>query len=503
MKGSTIIALVTALLLTTAPAAAGTHVAVEGGRIEGVQAGGVNAFRGIPYAAPPVGGLRWRPPAPPATWDGVRKADRFGPDCMQNPLPGAKPAQPPAEDCLYLNVWAPDTAGADGRPLPVLVWVPGGGFVTDSAANPVMDGAGLAGRGLVVVTFNYRLGRFGFFAHPDLTAESGDGPTGNWGFMDQIAALHWVQRNIAAFGGDPANITFIGESAGGESVARLMASSSARGLFQKAAVISGGGRDAWPGLAAAEARGVAFAKAAGAADGVAGLRALPADKVRGGITLLDKEEKTYSGPITDGRIIDGELMARFAAGAQPAVPLIVGANDDEFSFVPGLFRMFLNGPHLKAVEINKDAVQAAYGSAGAMRRSIASDVVFVEPSVALARRHAAAGAPTWLYRFGYVAEAKREKDSGAGHATDMPYHFETLGHAGDEPAPADRATARLMADLWARFAKTGDPNGGDLPAWPRYDAARPQMLSIGVETKAVSAAEPVITAITAAREATP
>lgn len=501
MTGTTILALVATLLLSTAPALAGMQATVEGGHLEGVHADGVTAFKGIPYAAPPVGPLRWRPPAPPAAWDGVRKADRFGPDCMQNPLPGAKPAQPPAEDCLYLNVWAPEAAGA--ADLPVLVWVPGGGFVTDSAANPVMDGTGLAGRGVVVVTFNYRLGRFGFFAHPDLTRESGDGPTGNWGFMDQIAALRWVQRNIAAFGGDPANVTFIGESAGGESVARLMASPTARDLFHKAAVISGGGRDVWPGLAEAEARGVAFAKAAGAADGLTGLRALPAEKVRGGITLLDKEEKTYSGPLTDGRIIDGELMARFAGGAQPVIPFIAGANDDEFSFVPGLFRMFLNGPHLKAVEANKDAVLAAYGSAGAMRRSIASDVVFVEPSVTLARLHAAAGAPAWLYRFGYVTEAKREKDSGAGHATDMPYHFETLDHAGDRPAPADRTMARMMADLWARFAKTGDPNGGDLPDWPRYDAARPQMLSIGVETNIVSAAEPVIAAITTAREATP
>lgn len=488
----------TALLLTSSAFA--SEVTVESGGLLGVAADGVTAFKGIPYAAPPVGDLRWRPPAPPAGWDGVRKAESFGPDCMQNPLPGSKSPVTPSEDCLYLNVWTPETAGA---PKPVLVWIPGGGFVTDSAANPVMDGAGLARRGVVVVSFNYRLGRFGFFAHPDLTRESGEGPTGNWGFMDQIAALHWVRRNIAAFGGDPANVTLIGESAGGESVSRLMTAPPARGLFHKAAVISGGGRDRWPTLAEAEAKGLAFARDAGVKGGLADLRALPADRVRGGITLLDKEEKTWSGPITDGRILQGDLVPRFAAGAQAPVPLIIGANDDEFSFVPSIFRMFLNGPHEKAVEPNKAAVRAAYGSDSAMRRAIASDVVFVEPSVALARRHAATGAPTWLYRFGYVAEAKREEGSGAGHATDMQFHFGTLDQADFKPTAADQAMASLMGDLWTRFARTGDPNGGGLPSWPRYDAASPRMLSIGTETRSVSAAEPVIDAIAAARDAAP
>lgn len=493
-----------ALLLCASPVMAKTDVTVETGRLQGVAAEGVAAFKGIPYAAPPVGDRRWRPPAPPTAWDGPRKADAFGPDCMQNPLPGAKSAYPPSEDCLYLNVWTPEAAAG---PLPVLVWVPGGGFLTDSAANPVLDGTRLAARGVVVVTFNYRLGRFGFFAHPELTRESGDGPTGNWGFMDQIAALDWVRRNIAVFGGDPGNVTFIGESAGGESVTRLMSSPAARGRFHKAVAISGGGRDRWPALADAEAKGVAFARDAGAAD-LAGLRALPAEKVRGGITLLDKEEKTWSGPMTDGRIIVGDLMARFGAGAEPPIPFIVGANDDEFSFVPAMFRMFLNGPHLKSIEPNEAAVRAAYGSDAAMRRAIASDVVFVEPSVALARRHAATGAPTWLYRFGYVAEAKREKDSGAGHASDLPFHFDTLEKAGITPTAADQAAARMMGGLWTRFARTGDPNGDGpngekLPEWPRYDPATPRMLSIGVETKAVTADEPVINAIAKARDATP
>ena len=488
----------TALLLTSSAFA--SEVTVESGGLRGVAADGVTAFKGIPYAAPPVGDLRWRPPAAPAGWDGVRKADRFGPDCMQNPLPGSKSPVQPSEDCLYLNVWTPETAGV---PKPVLVWIPGGGFVTDSAANPVMDGAGLARRGVVVVTFNYRLGRFGFFAHPDLTRESGEGPTGNWGFMDQIAALEWVRRNITAFGGDPANITLIGESAGGESVSRLMTAAPARGLFHKAAVISGGGRDRWPTLAEAETKGVAFARDTGVKDGLAGLRALPADKVRGGITLLDKEEKIWSGPLIDGRFLNGDLVPAFTAGAEAKIPLIIGANDDEFSFVPSIFRMFLNGPHEKAVEPNKAAVRAAYGSDSAMRRAIASDVVFVEPSVALAKRHAANGVPTWLYRFGYVAEAKREEGSGAGHATDMPFHFGTLDQIDVKLTPADQAAATLMGDLWTRFARTGDPNGGSLPSWPRYDAASPRMLSIGTETKAVSAAEPVIDAIAAARDAAP
>jgi para-nitrobenzyl esterase len=224
-----------------APAALGAPpVRVEGGLVEGAVAGDVLSFKGIPYATPPVGALRWRAPQPVAAWKGARKADAFASDCMQVPFPSdaAPLGTPPAEDCLYLNVWRPAT---DAKRRPVLVWLHGGGFVNGGSSPAVYDGSAFARRGLVFVSLNYRLGRFGFFAHPALTAAH-EGPLGNYGLLDQIAALRWVQRNIARFGGDPARVTLIGESAGGVSVLDLMASPMAKGLFRQTVVMSGGGR---------------------------------------------------------------------------------------------------------------------------------------------------------------------------------------------------------------------------------------------------------------------
>jgi len=230
------------LLLAMAMPAAAQDVRIDSGTLHGAAADGVSAFKGIPYVAPPVGPLRWHAPEAPPAWTGARDATGFGADCMQNLFPGATGSgQPQSEDCLFLNVWTP--AHPKGAKLPVMVWIHGGGFVGGSSALAETDGARLAKRGVVVVSFNYRLGRFGFFAHPALTAGR---EGGNWGLLDQIAALRWVQRNVAAFGGDPGNVTILGESAGGESVIRLMASPAARGLFAKAIASSGGGRDAWP-----------------------------------------------------------------------------------------------------------------------------------------------------------------------------------------------------------------------------------------------------------------
>ena len=262
-------------LLAAAPAAA-QQVTIDSGALTGATSDGVAAFEGIPYAAPPVGEGRWAAPAPVQRWSAPRDATRFGADCVQNAVPGdVSHGAPMAEDCLFLNVWTPKPAA--GAKLPVMVWIHGGGFVAGSGALAPTDGTQLAKRDVVVVTFNYRLGRFGFFAHPALQGS-------NWGLMDQIAALQWVKRNIAAFGGDPANVTLFGESAGGESVARLMASPVATGLFAKAITASGGGRDRWPTLAEAQAKSSAFAAKTGAGD-LAALRALPAETVRGGITI--------------------------------------------------------------------------------------------------------------------------------------------------------------------------------------------------------------------------
>ena len=476
-------------LLAGAPAAA-QQVTVDSGALAGATTDGVASFKGIPYAAPPVGEGRWAAPAPVARWTAPRDATRFGADCVQNAVPGdVSHGAPMAEDCLFLNVWTPKPAA--GAKLPVMVWIHGGGFVAGSGALAPTDGAQLAKRDVVVVTFNYRLGRFGFFAHPAL------GQGANWGLMDQIAALQWVKRNIAAFGGDPANVTIFGESAGGESVARLMASPATTGLFAKAIAASGGGRDRWPSLAEAQIKGGAFAAKAGAAD-LAALRALPADTVRGGITILNKEEGVYSGLVTDGTIVPGHADAIFASGKQVRVPFIAGSNDDELGFVPAPFLPMVNGPILKALGDGAKVVNIAYGSDERAARYLAGDAIFGEPALALASRHAKAGAATWLYRFGYVTESKREAGKGAGHASDVPFQF---GNLPADASAADRAAAAQIMTYWTNFARAGDPNGKELPGWEQLDPAKPALLAIGIDGTAMApAATPPIAAIAKVRD---
>ena len=476
-------------LLAATPAAA-QQVTIDSGALTGATADGVASFKGIPYAAPPVGEGRWAAPAPVSRWTAPRDATRFGADCVQNAVPGdVSLGAPMAEDCLFLNVWTPKPA--TGAKLPVMVWIHGGGFVAGSGALAPTDGAQLARRDVVVVTFNYRLGRFGFFAHPAL------GQGANWGLMDQIAALAWVKRNIAAFGGDPTTVTLFGESAGGESVARLMASPAATGLFAKAIAASGGGRDRWPTLAEAQIKGGAFAAKSTAAD-LAALRALPADTVRGGITILNKEEGFYSGPVTDGTIVPGHADAVFASGKQARIPFIAGSNDDELGFVPAPFLPMVNGPLLKQLGSGADAVKAAYGSEEKAARHLASDAIFVEPALALASRHAKAGSPTWLYRFGYVTEAKREAGKGAAHASDVPFQF---GNLPADATAADRAAAAQLMTYWTHFARTGDPNGKGAPAWQRLDPASAKLLAIGIgETAMAPAATAPIAAIAKIRD---
>ncbi|WP_343519252.1 carboxylesterase family protein [Sphingomonas sp.] len=476
-------------LLAAAPAAA-QQVRIDSGALNGVTSDGVASFKGIPFAAPPVGVRRWAAPAPATSWNEPRDATRFGADCVQNPIPGdVSRGAPMAENCLFLNVWTPKPAAS--AKLPVMVWIHGGGFVAGSGALDTTDGTQLAKRGVVVVTFNYRLGRFGFFAHPAL------GEGGNWGLLDQIAALQWVKRNIAAFGGDPANVTLFGESAGGQSVARLMTSPAARGLFAKGIAASGGGRDRWPTPAEARAKGIAFATKAGAAD-LAALRALPADTVRGGITILNKEDAIYAGPVTDGGLVPGHTDTIFAAGGQVRIPFIVGSNDDELGFIPAPFLPMVNGPLLAQLGGKAGAVKATYGAPERAARYLPGDMIFGEPALALAQRHARSGARTWLYRFGYVAEAKREPGKGAGHASDVAFQF---GNLPADATPADRAAAERMMTYWTDFARTGDPNGKGVPRWSRLDPAKPELLAIGIDRTAMApAATPPIAAIAAAQD---
>ncbi len=468
------------------------QVRVESGLLQGTTADGVEAFLGVPYAAPPVGELRWRAPRPAAHWQGTRAATAYGHDCMQTPFPSdaAPLGTEPAEDCLVLNVWRP--AARSGGKLPVMVWIYGGGFVNGGSSPAVYSGAAFARHGLVFVSFNYRLGRFGFFAHPALTRTAGGEPLGNYGYMDQIAALEWVKRNVAAFGGDPRNVTIFGESAGGGSVLTLLTSPAVpSGLFQKAIVESGGGRSLLmgmrrvsqdlPNMPSGETIGLNFARGVGIegtdAAAAAALRALPAEKVLQGLnmaTMMPRQgPPTYGGPMLDGTIVKASPQEALASGKWARVPVMIGANsmDIGFLFVRTADELFAS------FGADSSAARAAYAelAGGDFRRlvqAVGADQMMVEPSRFVARAVAAQGVPAYEYRFSYVAASLRDRLPGAPHATEIPFVFNTVAAKyGAELRPEDEATARAANAYWANFARTGNPNGPGLPEWPVYRSA--------------------------------
>jgi para-nitrobenzyl esterase len=478
-------------------------VKIDSGALQGVLADGVVAYKGIPYAAPPTGELRWRAPQPVAPWTGVRKADAYANDCMQKPFPSdaAPLGTAPAEDCLYVNVWTPAAPPKAGK-LPVMFWIHGGGFVNGGSSPAVYDGSHFAQRGIVFVSLNYRLGRFGFFAHPALTKETPNGPLGNYGYLDQIAALKWVQRNIAAFGGDPGNVTVFGESAGGGSVHMLMTSPLAKGLFEKAIVESGGGRargllstpeirdtgdSAQP---SAEDKGVAFAKKNGIegddAAALAKLRALPAETLVNGLDMMTMGQQgdTYSGPMIDGQIMPCDAEAVYRAGTQAKVPLMIGANSRELGFMP--IPAAQAEQALAALGPNREMVENAYDPDGKLGKSevatrLMSDRAMVEPARLIARLTVAAGQPTYLYRFSYVASSLRGQVQGALHATEIPFVFSTVkAKYEDKTTPEDVAMGEAANAYWAAFARAGDPNGGDRPRWPEYTAEKDEIMDFAL-----------------------
>jgi para-nitrobenzyl esterase len=447
--------------------------AIDSGKLAGAVEEGVASWKGIPFAAPPVGQLRWRAPQPAAPWQGVRQAAEYAHDCMQ--LPFASDAAPlgtaPSEDCLYANVWSPAVkpgARPGAKKLPVLVWIYGGGFVNGGSSPPTYSGARLAKQGVVVVSFNYRLGRFGFFAHPALSREAADGPQGNFGFMDQIAALQWVQRNVAAFGGDPSQVTIFGESAGGMSVTTLLTSPMAQGLFAKAVVQSGGdGGTVNAPLAFVEQAGVNFAGKKGiAADdpqALDKLRALPAEEVVDGMNLANRpaaEPPTYVGPFADGKLAIDSGRA-FAEGRFAKVPVMIGATSADIGGRTGFM------------------------VAGA--RSLAGTL-------------AGQGVPVYAYRFSYVAESLNEQ--GAQHATDIPFFMDTAAvKYGDKTTARDRAMGKAMSSYLVNFARRGDPNVAGLPAWPRYARASDALMDFAAKGKPVAGKDPWGTEIDAAQPA--
>ncbi|HET9387291.1 MAG TPA: carboxylesterase family protein [Gemmatimonadales bacterium] len=420
------------------PAAISDPVRTDAGLVSGVTlASGVRAFKGIPFGAPPVGELRWKEPQQVATWDGVRKADRFGNVCVQPSQPARSPnnvsvdlpdSPKPSEDCLFLNVWT-SAATANAR-QPVMVWIFGGAYSEGAGSSPHNDGEALATKGAVLVTFNYRLGAFGFFSHPELTKESGRNASGNQGLMDTIATLRWVQRNIAAFGGDPNNVTIFGESAGAAMVGGLVGSPVAKGLFHRAISQSG----QWMGLGI----GAMAPPAPRPLPSLAELRARSTEEV----------VKTLrgSGMIIDGWIVPEDLSITFANGRQNAVDLIAGSNKDEHTSMGGnvAFRDTL-----------------AWG----MR-------LFAE-------RQAAIGKRAYWYLFTHEPPVDPGgRDLKATHAAEIVYAFDNLSAPRVYPdassprlamaSARDRAMAAQMSSYWVNFAKTGDPNGRGLPEWPRF-----------------------------------
>ncbi len=467
------------------------QVSVEGGVLKGSRDGDVLAFKGVPFAAPPLGDLRWRAPQPVAPWTGVRPASAYGHDCMQKPFPSdaAPLGTEPSEDCLVLNVWRPADAGA--AKLPVMVWIYGGGFVNGGSSPAVYDGSQFARHGLVFVSFNYRLGRFGFFAHPALSKETPKGPLGNYAYMDQIAALKWVRRNIAAFGGDPGNVTVFGESAGGGSVHMLLTSPMAKGLFQKAIIESGGGRgglmpmrrvhdDIPGGPASAESIGVAFAHGVGVegedAAALAALRQVPAEKLVNGLNMatMGPAAATYvGGPLLDGQIVTEAPDQAYRAGRQARVPVMIGANSLDIGFSSAKTMDDLLAPF----GADRDKARAVYdpqnsGDVGRAGFLVAADRMMLEPARFTAKTLSAQGQPAYEYRFSYVAESLRRQLPGAPHATEIPFVFDTVAAKyGKDLTPADEATARAANAYWANFAKSGDPNGPGLAQWRAYDAA--------------------------------
>ncbi len=461
-------------------------VRVEGGMLEGVATDGLTVYKGIPFATPPLADLRWRPPQPGAPWTGVRSADHFAPDCvpsMGEPSPGGA-----SEDCLYLNVWTPARAAADR--LPVLVWIYGGGFNTGSTSVPVHDGAKLARHGVVLVSVNYRVGVLGFLAHPALSAESPHHVSGNYGLLDMIAGLQWIQRNIAAFGGDPKRVTIFGESAGGIAVSMLSASPLARGLFQGAISQSGGSfgpvsQSPSPGenmraLADAESSGAEMARAANAPS-LAELRALPAEKV----VEAGRRQRGMAWPIVDGWVIPDDQYRLYEAGRFNDTPILVGYNSDEgLSFT----RVRTADEYVAGVRARygtfADRLLAAYPAADdhvpKTARDLARDSAFGWHTWSWARLQSSRGkGKAFLYYFDQHPEhaaGTPEADHGAPHGVDVPYVFENLEAMNRPASDGDRRISEAMATYWTNFAKHGDPNGDGLPAWPAFSDASPAVM---------------------------
>lgn len=467
-------------------AQSGPRAKTRNGTVEGKTVGKNNIFLGIPYAAPPVGDLRWKPPQPAAAWSGIRQATEFGFHCMQGKVYGDMvfPDPGPSEDCLTLNVWAP--VSQDAGKLPVMVWIYGGGGVAGASSEPRQNGANLAKRGVIVVSMNYRLGVFGSLVHPELAKESGHDSTGNYGLMDQVAALKWVHDNIATFGGDPANVTIFGESAGSYAVNAQMASPLAKGLFQKAIGESGSGFEfgdvSINDRRLREQKDPQLLKEKLGVSTIAELRAVPGEKLLK--TFGDAPAAfSFDSVDADGYFLPESIPAVFGAGKQNDVPLLVGWNHDEASFT---FRRtpatadWMKDAAKKDFGDKADELLRLYpiGSDELTRRSAvdyASDRWISFSTWAWPEAQIKSGKqPIYRYRFDQAPVPTDPKAwrPGAVHAVDIPFVFGNLDANKDmDWTPDDRHVSDIMMCYWSNFAKTGNPNGTGLAPWPRYTAS--------------------------------
>ena len=463
-----------------------TVIVTDKGAVEGTQSDTTRAFLGIPYAAPPVGDLRWKPPTEATAWSATKPVQLNGHDCPQVDSVTGKPTGDLVEDCLFLNVWTP--LAVPSKPAPVLVFIHGGGFVNGSGGGRTYDGTNIAATGAIVVTFNYRLGVFGFLEHSALAAEAKRPAAPSYGLLDPRAALEWVKKNAAAFGGDPNNVTLFGESAGAVSVCSHLAMPNSRGLFHRAIVQSGHcGPLAFNTPAVALAQGDAFAKAVGCTD-LACMRGKSTTDVANALgvkrALFSTEGVSWS-PTVDGAELPKVPNEAFAAAAATPVPVIIGTNKDEgnlFTYawnitfghditeaeVLAVERTFYSEQQIKAIQTQYPV--SNYASPLTWTQALLTEGLFICPSRQTARGLAAHGTPTYLYQFSYPFNPPLFANLGAAHSFELPFVFGTsLGgrDIGDEELP----TSQAIMGYWTRFAATGDPNGAGATPWPRYDGA--------------------------------
>ena len=499
-------------------------ISIENGKLQGVKEHGMVAFKNIPYAAPPVGNLRWKPPRPPLSWPDVRDASKFGQACIQPAIKGMnEELVPGSEDCLKLNVYTPNPASKN---LPVMVWIHGGGLFVGSATEPYYQPIALIKEGVVVVTLDYRLGKLGFFAPRELVEEAkrNNEPVGNYGTMDQIAALKWVKQNIQHFGGNPDNITIFGESAGGRSVTWLMSSPAATGLFHKAIAESAqqspirGLQVKRHWLEPAEAIEAKYMTLLGA-NNLTALRALPADKLV--LTPQDFIEGLFGGPVIDGQVLVDDPLSVFSKGQQHKVPFIIGVNSWDQGFLV---------PQAPALEVFTKLMDQDLGEVNALYKDYQNQCVlsaevmgdaWYRGSTKLLADLAARHAPSYAYYFNYLTPAIRNTHQGTPHTFEIPYVFGSMPFVlpppprvtdpvdqcayiekarsearsgtwssywwptADANDPQDQAISQQISKSWATFAKTGNPNATGLPEWPTYSLKNDVMREFGYQGRSV------------------